>query len=106
MLLCVATGYRASLKNWQLWQNGITQNHVYDDKKPLVREFIKGMAIGPITGLSTLPDYGTQIKLVFKYKDGSQALYKPMRYGDYFRHSTNQGGMVTISGTLQTNEVW
>ena len=40
---------------------------------------MKDMAYGRITGMSTMADAGTQIKLLFRYADRGLALFKPMR---------------------------
>ena len=70
---------RSKLHNWQLWQNAINQKQLYDGKSPLVDALLEDMASSSIVEMSTLSDLGTQIKLVFKYPDKSQTLFKPMR---------------------------
>ncbi len=71
---------RLSLKPWQQWHNHINQFALYSPDDPAIDRLVSDLATLKIVGLRTMEDYGTQIKMVFKLSDGSEALFKPMRY--------------------------
>ena len=64
---------------WKQWQNAISQDQLYNNSS-ITEQLLHDMVSAPIVGLRELPDSGTQIKLLLKLQDGSQAIFKPMRY--------------------------
>ncbi|KAK2160146.1 hypothetical protein LSH36_139g04032 [Paralvinella palmiformis] len=67
----------SSLHPWQKWQNAIDQHHLYD-KTSNTDQLLSSLASVPV---SEIQDHSTrtQMQLLLKLKDGTQAIFKPMR---------------------------
>ncbi|XP_059471981.1 extracellular serine/threonine protein CG31145 [Neocloeon triangulifer] len=70
---------RKNMTILERFQYGISQLELYPKGDPLVDKLLHNMATRKIVHVAQ-KDGGTQIKLVIDYDDGSQALFKPMRF--------------------------
>lgn len=70
---------RKNLSNWELFQLNVHQNELYRKDAAYTNALIRDLELLPIVKV-TQKDGGTQLKLVIDYKNGGQALFKPMRF--------------------------
>ncbi|XP_065342178.1 extracellular serine/threonine protein CG31145 [Cloeon dipterum] len=70
---------RKNMTILERFQLGISQLELYPKDDPVVDKLLTSMATRKIVHVAQ-KDGGTQIKLVIDYDDGSQALFKPMRF--------------------------